>query len=181
LATKHIFLATGLAAVLTFTGACRGKHHRTTVENEEPGELAPRLANTLKMNDPAAPAQLLKGFYGVEGGSWRWTAGHFSLLLRSPLSAAQHGATLSLAFTIPEVVIQKLGSVTLTASIGATKLKSETYTKSGAYTFAADVPAELLTKESVTADFALDKSLPAGAVDQRELGIIVTSASLESK
>ena len=69
----------------------------------------------------------------------------------------------------------------LTASVGATKLKSETYAKPGAYTFTADVPAELLTKDSVTVDFALDKSIPASAADQRELGVIATSVGLESK
>jgi hypothetical protein len=181
LAKQKFLLATGLVAVIVFTSACRGKHSRLAVENEEPPEAAPRMAATLKMNDPAAPAQLVKGIYGLEGGAWRWTAGHFSILLRSPLSAAQHGATLTFGFTIPDVVTQKLGSLALTASVGPAKLKSETYSKPGPYTFTADVPAELLTKDSVTVDFALDKSIPAGSMDQRELGVIATSAGLESK
>ena len=181
MAKQNFFLAAGLLAALTLTGACRGKHSRLAVENEEPAEAAPRMAATLKMNDPAAPAQLVKGIYGLEGGAWRWTAGHFSILLRSPLSAAQHGGTLTFGFTVPEVVTQKLGPVALTASVGATRLKSETYAKPGAYTFTADVPAELLTKDSVTVDFALDKSIPASAADQRELGVIATSVGLESK
>jgi hypothetical protein len=181
LAKQNFFLATGLLATVIFAGACRGKHSRLAVENEEPAEAAPRMAATLKMNDPAAPAQLVKGVYGLEGGAWRWTAGHFSFLLRSPLSAAQHGATLTLGFTIPDVVTQKLGPLVLTASVGTTKLKSDTYAKPGPYTFTADVPAELLTKDSVTVDFALDKSIPAGAMDQRELGVIATSVGLESK
>lgn len=182
--TRRRLVITAVTAALVLSAACRGKHHRTTVENEEPAaaEAPPRLASTLKMSDPAATGQLLKGVYGLEGGgAWRWTAGHFSIALRPPLSAAQRGATLSLAFTVPEVVIQKLGKITLSASIGATKLKSEPCPKSGAYTFTADVPAELLTKDSVTVDFDLDKSLPATPADQRELGVIVTSAGLESK
>ena len=181
MAKKNFFLATGLLTALVLAGACRGKHSRLAVENEEPDEATPRMAATLKMSDPAAPAQLVKGIYGLEGGAWRWTAGHFSILLRSPLSAAQHGATLTFGFTVPDVVTQKLGPVALTASVGATKLKSETYAKPGAYTYTADVPAELLTKDSVTVDFALDKSIPAGAMDQRELGVIATSVGLESK
>jgi hypothetical protein len=181
LAKQNLLLATGLVATVILTGACRGKHSRLAVENEEPGEASPRLAAVLKMNDPAAPAQLVKGFYGVEGGAWRWTAGKFSVLLRSPLSAAQHGGTLTFGFTVPDVVTQKLGAIELTASVGATKLKSETYSKPGAYTFTADIPAELLTKESVTVDFTLDKSIPAGTMDQRELGVIATSVGLESK
>ena len=181
MAKQNFFLATGLLTALVLTGACRGKHSRLAVENEEPAEATPRIAAVLKMNDPAAPAQLVKGIYGLEGGAWRWTAGHFSILLRSPLSAAQHGATLTFGFTIPDVITQKLGPVALTASIGATMLKSETYAKPGPYTYTADIPAELLTKDSVTVDFALDKSIPAGTMDQRELGVIATSAGLESK
>lgn len=168
-------------AVALATGACRGKHRRTTVQNEEPPEGGPRIASSLKMSDAAASAQLQKGFYGLEGGSWRWTAGTFAVLLRPPLSSAQHGATLTFAFSIPDVVIQKLSAVTLTASIGTTKLKSEKYTKPGSYSFTAEIPPELLAKEAVVIDFALDKSLPAGSLDQRELGVVATAVNLESK
>jgi len=178
---KQLFLSIVLTVCVAVTGACRGRHQRTAVENEEPADASPRLASTLRMSDPAAPAQLVRGFYGVEGGTWRWTAGHFTVMLKTPLSAAQHGATLTASITVPDVVIQKLHSVTLTASIGGKSLKSETYEKPGPYTFGADVPADLLAKDSVTIDFSLDKSLPPGAVDQRELGIIATSLALESK
>jgi len=171
-----------LAFVLLVSGACRGKHSRTTVQNEEAPEGGPRIASTFKVGDPAATAQLLRGFYGLEGdGAWRWTAGSFAVLLRPPLTAAQHGATVALSFSVPDVVIQKLGPVTLTASAGGTKLGSAKYTKPGAATFSAEVPPELLTKETITIDFALDKSLPAGSIDQRELGVVATSVSLESK
>ena len=139
------------------------------------------MASAFKMNDPAAPAQLLHGFYGVESGSWRWTTGKFSVFLRSPLAAAQRGGTLTFSFSIPDISIQKLKSITLTAAVGPTALKSETYTKSGAYTLTADVPAELLTKEATTFDFSLDKSMPPGSVDQRELGVIATAVGLETK
>ena len=170
-----------LACLLLLSlGACRGRHSRTEVKNEEP-EPGPRFVSALKMADQAAATQLLKGFYGVEGGAWRWTAGEFHVLLRPPLAAAQKGAVLTLAFSIPDVLIQKLGAVSLSASAGTSKLKSENYSKPGAYTFSADVPAALLAGESITIDFALDKSLPAGSVDQRELGLVATAVGLESK
>lgn len=165
---------------LLLIAACRGRHSRTEVRNEEP-ETGPSLASALKMSDPVAATQLVKGFHALEGGAWRWTAGDFHVILRSPLAAAQKGATLFFAFSIPEIVTQKLSPVTLTASIGSTKLKSETYSKPGAYTYLAEVPAALLAGESITVDFALDKSLPAGSVDQRELGLVATSVGLESK
>jgi hypothetical protein len=169
-----------LAGALIFSGACRGKHSRTTVENEEP-EGGPRIASSLKMNDPAAPQQLLKGFYAVESGTWRWTAKNFSALLRPPIASSQRGATLTFNFSIPDVVIQRLSSVTLSAASGTTRLKSETYSKPGSYSFSADVPPDLLAKEAITIDFSLDKSIPASTADSRELGIIALGIGLESK
>lgn len=133
------------------------------------------------MSDQAATVQLVKGFHSLEGGAWRWTAGKFQVLLKPPLAAAQRGAVLSFAFSIPEVVIQKLSVITLTASVGGTKLKSETWSKPGAYTYSADVAAALLAGDAVTFDFEFDKSLPSGSVDQRELAVVATSIGLESK
>ncbi len=139
------------------------------------------VASVLKMSDQAAATQLLKGFHALEGGAWRWTAGTFQVLLQPPAGSAQKGATLTFAFSIPDVVIQKVSAMALTASIGGTKLKTESYSKAGPYTFSADVPAAALAGDAVTIDFAFDKSLPAGSVDQRELAVVATSVGLESK
>lgn len=180
--TKSHLATAALFACVLLTPACRGKHHRTAVQNEEPQDTGQhRIESTFKMNDTGAQPQLVKGVYGIESGTWRWTSGHFSILLRSPLSSAQHGGTLSLALTVPDVIIQKLGPVTLTASAGGTKLKSETYSKPGAYTFGADVPSSLLGNETVTFDFDVDKSIPPSSTDSRELALIVSAVSLEAK
>ena len=166
--------------VLLLAVSCRGRHSRAQVSNEEP-EAAASVASVLKMSDQAASVQLLKGFHSLEGGAWRWTAGKFQVLLRPPTAAAQKGATLSFAFSLPDVVIQKLSALSLSASIGNTKLKTEKYSKPGPYTFSADVPAALLVGDAVTVDFEFDKSLPSGSVDQRELAAVATSIGLESK
>jgi hypothetical protein len=177
---RRALFTPALILVLTVS-ACRGKHSRAVVQNEET-EGGPRIASALKMGDPSATAQLLRGFHALEGGgAWRWTAGTFAVLLRPPLGAAQHGATLSFSFSTPELVIQKFQSVTLTASIAGKKLKSETYTKPGSATFTADVPIGQLAGEALTVEFSLDKFLPAGSVDKRELGLVATAVSLESK
>jgi hypothetical protein len=168
-----------VAAIALAGAACTGKHNRVTVQNEEQ-ESAPRVASVVRMNDTKASAQLVSGFYAVENGSWRWTSGRFSALLRTPPGAAQNGAVLTLAFTVPDIVAKKLGSVTLRASINGMALKPETYTAAGAYEFSADVPAALLTGDSVKVDFALDRSLPPD-VDKRELGIIASSVGLTGK
>jgi hypothetical protein len=162
-------------AALAVTG-CQGKHSRVTVQNEEQ-DAGPRMVSTIRMNDAKADAQLLSGFHSIENNSWRWTAGKFSVLLRTPLAAAQRGATLTLAFNIPDLVIQKLKSITLTASIDGMALNSAEYKAAGPYVFSADVPLAVLKTESVKIDFALDKSLPPG-IDKRELGIVATSVGL---
>src|ERR1019366_5414758 len=124
LETKRYIIA---ALFLTLSGvACKGKHSRGTVQNEEQ-DTAPRMASTVRMNDSKAGAQLLNGFYSVENQQWRWTAGRFSILLRTPLAAAQRGATLTFAFNIPDVVIQKLKNITITASMDGMALKSTEY------------------------------------------------------
>lgn len=168
------------AVLLALTGvSCKGRHNRVAVQNEEP-DTGSRMASTVRMNDPQAGAQLLSGFYPVENSSWRWTAGKFSVLLRTPPTAAQRGGALTLAFSVPEVVIQKLNRVTLSASINGTVLKSAEYESPGSYVFSADVPASMLAGDSVKVDFGLDKSLPPG-LDKRQLGVIATSVGVSTR
>jgi len=157
--------------------ACKGQHNRVTVQNEE--ESAPRLASLVRMNDPNASAQLLSGFYSLENNSWRWTSGKFSVLLRTPLTAAQ-GAVVTFAFSLPDIVIRKLRKVVITASVNGTKLKSAEFDKPGANSFTADVPPALLTGESVKVDFTLDKTVPPD-VDKRDLGVVANSIGISGK
>jgi hypothetical protein len=165
--------------LLTLTGAaCKGKQSRVSVQNEEP-DAGPRVMSTVQMNDPHAATQLLSGFYAVENNMWRWTGGKFSVLLRTP-PLAQNGATVSLSFTIPDVIIQKLKNIRISASIKGMELKSQAYDTAGPYVFSADVPASLLTGESVNVDFAVDKTMRPD-VDKRDLGIIANSVGITPK
>jgi hypothetical protein len=157
---------------------CKGKRDRVTVQNEE--ENTPRIASLVRTGDPKVSTQLLSGFYGIENNAWRWTSGKFSVLLRTPPGAAAQGGMLAFAFSIPDVSLQKLKSISLTASVNGTKLKSATYDMPGANSFSADVPAALLTGDSVRVDFALDKTVPPG-VDKRELGVVATSIGISGK
>jgi hypothetical protein len=172
---RRAFFLLVLAVTAT---SCKGKHNRVTVQNEE--EAAPRMASLVRMNDPQASAQMLTGFYGVENNSWRWTTGKFSVLLRTPLSAAAQGGVVTFDFSLPDVVIQRLKSVEITASVNGTKLKSAKYDKPGANIFTADVPPSLLTGDSVKVDFALDKTIPPD-VDKRDLGVVATSIGISSR
>ena len=133
------------------------------------------------MADPKTAAQLLRGFYPVEGNAWRWSAGKFAVVLRPPAGAAQGGGKLVVKFVIPDSVLGRTKAMALSGSIGGIALTPETYDKAGEQTYARDVPSSALAGDRVVAEFALDKFLPAGAVEQRELGIVVNSIGLESK
>ena len=176
---RSLTIAAATLFALSLNLACSGKHS-TTVQNDEgePSAATP-LVSALKMNDPSAKAQLVKGFYPLEAGAWRWTAGNFSVTLKTPPGAAQKGATLTLVVTVADALLKQAHSQTLAASIGPTALKSEKYVDAGAHTFTADIPATALTGDTVTIDFSLDNSIPPG-VDRRELGVIVTSVGIES-
>jgi len=82
---------------------------------------------------------------------------------------------------VPDPIIARLKTVSLSATVGGAKLAPETYTQSGEFTYTREVPATVLGGEAVKVDFALDKSLPPGEVDQRELGVVVSSVGLEPK
>ena len=80
-----------------------------------------------------------------------------------------------------EPVLSRVGPITLTASIGGTAIGKETWKDAGDKTFVADVPESALRGDAVTVDFSLDKFLPGGTVEIRELGIIVQSIGFESR
>ena len=144
-------------------------------------EETPRMASSLNMGDPKSEPQLVTGFHGIEAGAWRWTARQFTVVLRPPFGASQKGARLNLRLTVPPVVIEKLKNVSLSANAGGSALPPETYTTAGDYTYTRDLPASLLTADSLRVDFQLDKAMPPSGADLRELGIIVLSVGLESK
>jgi hypothetical protein len=167
-----------LAAALSVAGGCR-RQPKAHVEATD--EEAPTLSSIVHVADPRSAPQLLTGFHELEQNSWRWTMGKFSVILRPPGGAAQNGARLETKLSVPEPVIERLKTVSLTASIGDQALPAETYSKAGDYVYSRDVPASLLTGTSVVVNFALDKFLPPGQIDQRELGIVVITVGLEPK
>jgi hypothetical protein len=164
-----------LAAGLLLLGGCHSKD-RVHVETDEG---PPRMAAMITMADEKSSPQLLEGFYGLEDKSWRWTAGHFSVLLSTPPLASRDGAVLKVQLSIPKPLIDRVKTTTLTAEIAGTKLSPESYTQTGSFSFVRDVPAKLLQDDSVHVDFSLDRFLPSGTVDGRELGLVVTSVGFE--
>ena len=165
----------GLPAILllSLTG-CRYKEPAES----PPDQAAARLMSTVYTADPNAAPQLLSGFYQVEDYSWRWTGQRFSVVLRPPEGAGR-AANLVVQLAVPDVVIQKLHSITLSAAVRGAQLDPETYTKPGDYKYTRAIARKLLASEESRIDFQLDKVMPPAGQDVRQLGIVVTSIGLE--
>lgn len=173
---RRQFLTPLLLAALGVVAGCGAPDlsGRTEEELRQP-------STEVQVADPRASSQLISGWYNVEGNSWRWTAGKFSVALRPPIGSAVKGATLTLHFTLPPVVIARLDSVTLSAAIQGTKLGPETYHRAGQTIYARDLPASLLSGNTVRVDFELNRVMVPGKGDNRELGLVADRVGLEVK
>jgi hypothetical protein len=163
--------------MLSVTG-CRREEK---IKMEPTDESQAVLASTVHAADPSAAMQLTKGFHPVEQNAWRWTLGRFAIAFAPPAGAAARGATLTVKISVPEPILDRVKKTTLTASIAGTSVGSSTYASAGEQTFSADVPASLLKSDAVTVEFALEPFVAAGTMENRELGIIFVSASMEAK
>ena len=85
--------------------------------------------------------------------------GQFSVALRPPRNAALNGAVLHFKFVLPEAVLSKVKTVSLSASVNGTALSPETYTQAGEFDYSRDVDAKLLAGDAVNVEFTLDKFL----------------------
>lgn len=164
-------------ALLSATG-CRREEK---IKMEPTDESQAVLASAVHAADPKAAMQLTKGFHPVEQNAWRWTLGRFAIAFAPPEGAAERGATLNVKISVPEPVLDRVKKTTLSASIQGSAVGSATYTSAGEQTFSADIPAALLKSDAVTVEFALDPFVAAGTMENRELGIIFVSSSLDAK
>ncbi len=162
------------ALVIAAPGCKRKKKARAAVPADDG-----KLASVLQVADPRAAVQLVRGFHAIENEAWRWTEGKFAVSLRIPDGAAQKTTVVELKFVLPQVILDKLKSVTLTATAGGVALPSESYVKAGDYTFRREIPPGVLKGEALIVEFALDKAFPPTPQDERELGLIVSSIGLQ--
>ena len=174
------FGAATLAAALLLAG-CSSEKKAPVKQTVEEAPSTPKLLATVNMGDPKGEKQLLTGFYGIEANAWRWTAKDFSVALRPPTGSAAQGATLDFALSIPQSAIDKLHSVTLSATINGTALPPETYSHEGQAEYKRELAPNLLTGDSVHVDFHLDKAMPPANGDMGQLGVVARSVALEAK
>ncbi len=173
---RRLIALLGVMALAILASDCRLRKKKAAAV-EDDGQLAA----VVNVADPRTAVQLTRGFYNVEADAWRWTAKSFSVALRPPKDSAQKGATLQMSFTIPEVVLNRLGPMTITARVNGADAGTQTFSNPGSLTFSHDVPARVLGTDVVAVDFSLDKSIPPSEQDGRELGIIVSTVGLTSK
>lgn len=171
-------LACALALSLFAIPGCRSSPGSPAAHEQRSG--AP-LASLVYTSDPSQASQLLSGFYAIEEYSWRWTDQRFSVVLRPPDGVTSEDTNLVMHLTIPDIVIEKLHSVSLSAVIGNVRLGSETYAKPGPYVFTRRVAARLLNAEQTRVDFCLNKVMAPVGRDVRQLGIAVNSIALEPR
>ena len=172
---RRLILALVLVITVATLESCKRKKKQVDFLDEGGGQLV----STVQTRNPSTAIQLVKGFHDIENGAWRWTMGKFTVILRPPEQASQKGATLKFNFVLPEPILAKLQTVTISATVNGKPLESATYNQAGPQEYKKSVPAASLTGEVITVDFTLDKFVPAGAMDLRELGVIAASIGLE--
>ncbi len=130
-----------------------------------------------RISAAAASVELLSGWHELEYDAWRWTERRFSIA--APAPAEKDRAVLRLEFTLPELVLDRFGALTLRAAVNGVALPEETYSEPGEYMYVRRVPAESLTAGAAVVEFELDHALPPDETDERERGVVVSSVRLE--
>lgn len=140
------------------------------------GGASNTLLPAVSVADPKAVSQLVSGFYGLENDAWRWTAPKFSFDLQAPFGAAGRGALLFIGGSVPPVAFQKLGSQSVTCTVGTELLAPYRLTQAGPFALVRE--AGPFEGTIATVHCNVDPALTPEASDKRELGVIVSSMAL---
>jgi hypothetical protein len=139
----------------------------------------PGPQSIIRMSDLHTQKQLLRGFYDLESGAWRWTQKAFTVALKVPSDGATKGAVLTLQGSVQPGSLQN-GPLEISSVVGGTALPSKTVSKAGELIYRADVPPSALAQQVVLVDFTLSNTHRVPG-DARDLGIIASVISLRSK
>lgn len=124
----------------------------------------------------AASDQLVKGFYPIEQGAWRWTGKQFAIALALPQTSHP---MLSVDVAVPQVLLDQVGgSTTLHARVGTSDLAPQTFNAAGNFTYERELP-KIGDARVIEIDFSVDKTVPPKGADPRELGLVVLGASIK--
>ena len=139
----------------------------------EKGDARAFLLAKSRLAAPAPAFHLLQGWHQLEFDSWRWTERRFSLELDAHRRLTP--AALEFRFHLPDVVFSRQSAVALFAQINGAALPARTYTAPGEHQYSAPIPETALPLPDgwVTVEFELDRAVPPGEGDRRELGLVV--------
>ncbi|MBL8239719.1 MAG: hypothetical protein JNM66_20005 [Bryobacterales bacterium] len=166
-----------MIAVLAVAGLAGCMKSKKPVQYVEEG--GSQLSSAVNVADPRTAIQLLRGFHDVENNAWRWTASQFTVALRPPKDTPAEGVMLYLEYSVPEVFLAKVPATTLSIAVNGQALEPEKISKAGTFKLERAVTPAMLQSDVVKVEFALDKFVAAGVVDQRELGLIVSAVGLQ--
>jgi len=177
-------LGVGLSVALLLAGCPRNTPELALPRDGAAGipETAPEeFLSSVHMADARrTERQLLEGFHRLEQGVWRWTGRKFSAGLLPPPGSGGKDVQLELHLVVPEIVISRLGAVTLSARMNGAPVGNETFAKPGEYRFVRPAPAGVLREGEVAKiEFKLDKAFWPDEPPKRELGVIAVSVALK--
>jgi hypothetical protein len=165
-----------LAALLCLAAtSCRNKNPirlEQTIEESRP------LVSAIRFSEQSRTDQLVKGFYDLQAGSWRWTAPQFEVVLAAPPDAKTKGAVLTLEFDLPDPSIAGLKEITITGRANRFALAPETYSTTGQHQYRREIPAADIAAPDVVVNISVDKYLTPPE-DGRHLALVVSAIGLE--
>ncbi len=146
---------------------------------EEGGDGLSQLLSSVNVANPRGEPQLLRGFYPLEQGIWRWTAKNFSVILAVPPPVEGHQPDLDLRATLPDSLRPYL-PITLSAEVNHQQIGTHVFSelvREQLVTF--PIPEGVLTEEPAIVEFTLDKGIEPSESDGRELGMVVASVAIK--
>jgi hypothetical protein len=135
--------------------------------------------SSFSVGDLRARPQLLSGWYGVEEGSWRWMAREAEVALAPP---ADGPLVFEMQLYLPPGHMARAGgSVTVSILAGGQLLGAHPYTEPGSYSLVEPLPRELVSHPLTKLTIRLNRAVPPGKGDRRELGLVVQRLGLAAK
>lgn len=115
---------------------------------------------------PRYSVHLKEGWHALEQNSFRWTESRFSIEINRPHLI--HFSTFRFDFRLPST-----GPVTLSSKVNGVEMPPASFDGEREQFYSIQIPNEALQGAAIRIDFAIDKWLPAGPADERELGLLV--------
>jgi hypothetical protein len=160
-----------LAAVLVTAACTPSIEYPPPPQKDIPGGIEATLeARILRMNDPHLEHRMVADIAGGDAAAqWRWTNQRPRLKMRvEPEAWVFHAG-----FTVPAVVLNRVGPITLTFVVNERAIGEQRYTKDGHYDFETPVGGDVIgLADPVVFGFDVDPVFIAEG-DGAKLGVLL--------